>query len=253
MKKLLIVCAHSKELNSVKSKIKEIKQKNLKISFFSTWIWNYNVLLNLSRFLENNHFDFILNIWVCWYVNDYKKVFQVSRIYNLSNNKELIVPSIINWYDLESIATSDNVVYDKNILLNESYVDMESYAIELVCDSFKIPRLLLKLPVDKVWIETKNFDYLKADNSLKNNIDYEELLLKLDNYLSSYEDEVDFEYYFKNYNFTFSEKEIFKKYYYRYISLVWNNFDDYFRENLLENKKDFLKALEKFLDKYLIK
>ena len=253
MKKLLIVCAHSKELNSVKSKIKQIKNKNLKISFFSTWIWNYNVLLNLSRFLENNDFDFVLNIWICWYINNYKDVFQVSRIYNIANSKELIVPTIINWYDLWSIVTSDHVVYDSKLLFDESYVDMESYGFELVCDSFKIPRLLLKVPVDKVWIETKNFDFKKADSFLKDNIDYQDLLLKLENYLSNTKEETNFEKYFLEYNFTFSEKEIFKKLFYRYMSLVWDDFDNYFKQNKTLNKKTFLKDLETFLDWYLIK
>jgi len=67
------------------------------------------------------------------------------------------------------------------------------------------------------------------------------------------EDKIDFEKYFKDFNFTFSEKEIFKKLYYRYVSLIWSDFDTYFEESNYLNKKLFLKGLEEFLEKFLVK
>jgi len=55
---------------------------------------------------------------------------------------------------------------------------------------------------------------------LKQNIDYKTLLEKILSYLDKKEEKIDFEKYFKDFNFTFSEKEIFKKLYFRYKSLV---------------------------------
>lgn len=253
MKKILIVCALSAELNNIKEIVKNLGLRNVKLSFFTTWMGNYNTILNLTRFLENNSFDFVVNIWICWYKDKKIDAFQVARIYNLSNSKEVIVPNLIDFLNLESIACSEKIVTDNNILKEEKFVDMESYGFEMVCDSFNIPRILLKIPVDKVWDETKNFDFEKAKDYLSNNIDYKTMLEKISLYLEKQQEKIDFEKYFDIFNFTFSEKEIFKKLYYRYKSLIWSDFDTYFEENKLLNKKLFLKWLEEFLELYLIK
>ena len=98
IKKILLVTALSQELNVIKSEIKKLKIPNLKVSYLSTWMGNYNMILNLTRFLEQNrYFDFVLNIWTCWYKSDYKDFFQVIRIFNFSNKKELLVPHLINF------------------------------------------------------------------------------------------------------------------------------------------------------------
>lgn len=77
IKKILLVTALSQELNVIKSEIKKLKIPNLKVSYLSTWMGNYNMILNLTRFLEQNwDFDFVLNIWTCWYKSDYKDFFQ---------------------------------------------------------------------------------------------------------------------------------------------------------------------------------
>jgi len=57
---------------------------------------------------------------------------------------------LIDFLSLESIACSEKIVTDNAILKEENFVDMESYGFEMVCDSFKIPRVLLKIPVDKI-------------------------------------------------------------------------------------------------------
>ena len=253
MKKILIVCALSAELNNIKEIVKNLGLRDIKLSFFTTWIGNYNTILNLTRFLENNSFDFIINIWVCGYKTEKIDAFQVARIYNLANNKELIVPNLIDFLSLQSIACSDKIIFDSFFIWDENFVDMESYGFELVCDSFKIPRIILKIPVDKIWEETKNFDFEKASTFLKQNIDYKTLLEKILSYLDKKEEKIDFEKYFKDFNFTFSEKEIFKKLYFRYKSLVWNDFEKYFEENNKVNKKLFLNNLEVFLEKFLVK
>lgn len=252
MKKILVVCALSQELNTVKQKIKSLKLKNIKISFFTTWKGNYLSILNLTKFLENNNFDFIVNIWVCGYLEK-SHIFQVSRIYNLSNSKELIVPTIISYPELWSIVTSEKVVYNSSILEDENFVDMESYGLEIVCDSFKIPRVFIKLPVDKVWKETINFDFEKAKTLLEKSIDYDLLLSQIISYLEKQKPEENLDLYFDFFDFTFSEKQIFKKLYSRYKSLVKTDFSYYFEKNKQINKKEFIKNLDLYLDNFLIK
>jgi hypothetical protein len=130
-------------------------------------------------------------------------------------------------------------------------VDMESYGFEMVCDSFSLPRIILKVPVDKIWIETKNFDYKKALNKLKENIPYEKLVRKIAEYFEWVEEKVDFEKYFKCFSFTFSEKEIFKKLYFKLKVKSWKLKESCI-DKLLENwkklgkneSKEFLKNLQ---------
>lgn len=262
MNKILIVWALSQEINVVKEEIKKLWLRNIKTSYLTTWMWNYNMILNMTRFLENHDFDLVINIWVCWYREIKNDFIQVWRIFNLVNNKELIIPKIIDFWILESIASSETVIYNDKDLLGENYIDMESYGFEKVCDSFSIPRILLKIPVDKVWKETKNFDFKKAEKYLRNNINYKELFEKIDIYLENHfniwkgkykiHNDV-FEIYNEKFNFTFSENEIFKRLYYRYISLVNKDFDAYYEINNDQDKKKFLKKLDKYLDKFLVK
>ncbi len=262
MYKILIVWALSRELNVVKEEIKKLGLKNIKTSFLTTWMWSYNMILNLTRFLENHEIDLVVNIWVCWYKSEEKDIIQIARINNISNNKELIVPKIIDFSKLESIACSEKPVYDEKEIWDENYVDMESYWFEKVCDSFSVARIILKVPVDKIWAETKNFDFEKAENNLRNKVNYSELFEKLGKYLEDhfniwkgkYKFHHDlFETYDNHFLFSFSEKEIFKRLYFRYVWLVNNDFDNYFLENKHQNKKDFLKWLEKFLEDYLVR
>jgi len=139
---------------------------------------------------------------------------------------------------------------------------MESYGFEKVCDSFSIPRVVLKIPVDKIWKETKNFDFKKSENNLRENICYKELFEKIVNYLENHfniwkgkykvHNDV-FDIYNKKFNFTFSENQIFKRLYYRYISLINKDFNFYYEDNKEKDKKKFLKWLEKYLSKFLVK
>lgn len=271
MYKILIVSSYSQELNIVKKEIKKLALKNLKTSFLTTWKGNYNTILNLTRFLEqNSDSDFVINIWVCWYsnnlnffqgynINKKSDIFiQVARIFNLSNSKEIIVPHLIDFWELSSILCSENIIYNEKDLLWEDFVDMESYGFEKVCDSFSIPRIIIKVPIDKVWKETKNFDFEKANILLKN-LNYNELLKKILSYLWSdinihkkiVQREI-FDEYKKYFWFTFSESEIFKKYYYKYLALIWNNFNEFFEKNKNFNKKDFIKVLDKTISKGVI-
>jgi len=270
MYKILIVWALSQELNIVKEQIKELALRNIKSSFLTTWIWNYNMILNLTRFLEqNNDFDFIINIWVCGYTSpqssslkerEQDEFIQIWRIFNLSNKKELIIPNLFDFWKLSSIASSEKVIYNYLELEWEEYVDMESYWFEKVCDSFSLPRIILKVPVDKIWKETKNFDFKKANDLLQNNIDYKKLLEKIEWYLEntfSIQRKVKEKWVLKKYKeyfwFTFSENEIFKRFYYRYNALVDHDFDIYFEANKNFGKKEFLNGLWEYLEWFLVK
>ena len=258
MKKILIVSALSGELNPIKKEIKKTKFNGLNISFLSVWIWNYNMILNLSRYLENNEVDFVINIWVCWYTNEKKDFIQVWRVKNISNNKELIVPNIIDFWELESIVSSEKVVYDIEELWWEVYVDMESYWFEKVCESFSLARIILKIPVDKVWNETKNFDFKKAEKYLKENINYQKLLEKMQKYLKKNNlEKIDLTKYNNYFSFSFTQKIIFEKLFNKYEVLTWKKFEEYFYKyirnlkeikNTKQESKKFLENLENYLE-----
>ncbi len=249
MYNILVVSALNLELKTVKQEIKKLDLKNFKTSFLLSWVWNYTTILKLTKTLTKiPNFDLVLNIWVCWYKDTKTKAIQVWRIKNLSNSKELIVPHIINFLELKSIASSSRVVYDKAEIWDENFVDMESYAIELVCDNFEIARIILKIPVDKIWIETKNFDLEKAKTYLSKNIDYKELFEKIELYLKENKQEK-LELKIKDkinshYKFSFSEKIILEKTLNKHEVLKLWNTQEFFEENKKLNKKEFLKKLK---------
>lgn len=255
MRKILFVCALSKELkiiSQILSRKKVMREGfDIKTLFFTTWIWNYNTILNLTKFLQENEVDFLVNIWVCGFDDktektDDKNFIQVARIFNLANKKELIVPQVLEFWKLESIACSETPIFDKKEILGEKFVDMESYWIEMVCDNFSIPRIILKVPVDKIWEETKNFSIEKALGILKENIDYEKLFLNVIEYLKNVEEKVNFERYFEFFSFTFSEKEIFKKVYYKIENkeILTKLFENWKKLDKKESKK-FLSKFQK--------
>lgn len=272
MNKILFVSALSAELKIVKQEIKKlnISKKDLEISFFVTWMWNYKTILNLTEFLSKNNFDFIINIWVCGYIYNFENseiddFIQVWRVKNLSNDKELIIPNILDFWKIESIFSSEKIVYDDSILLPlltreeaRGWVDMESYWFELVCEKFEIPRIILKIPVDKIWEETKNFDFEKAKKKLAENINYEKLIFEIKKYLDKNNiEEKNIEKYFNRFNFSETQKIIFEKLFNKYNILVWDDFYNYFNDYLLKFKdkkivkndiKKFLIDLEKFLE-----
>lgn len=56
---------------------------------------------------------------------------------------------------------------------------MESFAIEYVSQKFQIPRIILKVPFDKAWEETKNFDRKKSLELLQKNIEWKKTIEKI--------------------------------------------------------------------------
>lgn len=240
MYKILFTSALPWELKTVKSIIKTFKS-NIKIDYLSTWIWNYKTILNLSKHLTQNNYDFIVNVGICGFIEK-SNPFQVARIFNISNSKELLVPIPFKFLSLDSISCSENIVYDKKELQDENYVDMESYWFELVCDDFKIPRIIIKAPFDEIWSkETISFDKNQALDKLKQ-IDFEKLIEKIVEFLDKYKKkDHNFDKYYSHYNLTFAEKLIFQKIYFRYAGLIWKDFDNFFEKNCGLAKKEFLK------------
>ena len=293
--RILFVSALSAELKIVKQEIKKLNiSNNLEISFFESWIWNYKTIMNLSLYLAEQKYNFIVNIWVCWWNFDNKtgqpqgiaptelcrgapcgypdKVIQISAIKNISNNKELISPIFFEFSKIKSIFCSEKIISCPTSLpLGQGelswkdkrecpgvetewglvFVDMESYWFEMIWNKFQYPRIILKVPIDKIWEETKNFDFEKAKKCLRENINYSELLEKIDKYLDknnnkdfSEEENILKNKIINNFNFSFSENIIIDKLLNKFIVLELWNLEEFFEENRELNKKEFLNKLK---------
>lgn len=180
---ILICCATPWELKTVKNQIKSLKLKQkLNIHYLCTGIGNYETIYSLATFLnEHSESDFfLLNIGICGYWNNgekAEKLIQVGRIKNLHTGKELLPPLPFCFAKIESIFCSEKVLFEA--VGNRGFVDMESRGFELIADKFRLPRLILKVPYDRIGEETQQFDKEKACKMLTEQIDYEALILKI--------------------------------------------------------------------------
>lgn len=242
MYKILFVSALSWELKPIKDKIKKLNIPNLKIDFFTTWMWNYNMILHLTRYLVDKDYDFIVNIWTCWYKGLNDNIYQVWQIINIQNNKELLVPINIKIFHLVSCYCFDKPV--KKLDTKFCLVDMESYGFEIVADNFLLPRLILKIPVDNIW---EKFD---KDLFLRNlnDIDFKKVLESIKLYLKDKPKKQKLDKYINHFKFTFSQKQIFKRLYNKYLALKDNNFDSFYEHNKNSDRKNFLTKLDNILD-----
>jgi len=146
---------------------------------------------------------------------------QIIRSVNAQTGKEIMVPVFFEHAPLVSILCSETPVYS---LADEPYVDMESYSIEQVCESHRVPRVILKVPIDKVGEETKDFDKNAALQTLKENIDMPKLIFEIKTYLSSLPKEYNIDQYISHYQLTFSENIIFQRYFHKYTSVLQADF-----------------------------
>lgn len=243
---ILIVWALSKELNVIKDKLKNSK-RNFQTNYLISWIWIYETVFSLTKYLENNSKpDFIINIWICGYKENKLDYIQIWRTINQETWKELIVPIFVDFGNIETITSSEKIIDNPN-LLDENYVDMESRAIEFVANKYKIPRLIIKVPADKIWDETKNFDYKKALINLAENINYKHLLEKICSYLYSIPKSDNYEYLKEKYRFSYQEFEILKQKISKYETLSNKLFIDFYNKNHILNKKDFLDEFYKLI------
>lgn len=244
---ILIIGALSNELKVIKEELKNSK-KNYQINYLVSWIWIYETIFSLTKYLENKPKpDFIINIWICGYKENKPNFIQVWRIINLHTLKELLVPIYINFWNIESINCSENIVNDPNFL-SENYVDMESWAIEFVVNKYRIPRIILKVPIDKIWTETNNFDYKEALNKLKNNIKYKDILEKIFNYLQDIPKANNFNYLEERYKFSYQELLILKQKISKYETLTNKLFIDFYNKNNILKKEDFLQEFYKLIN-----
>ncbi len=241
---LLVVWATSWELKVIKSKIKTLNLP-LKVDFLLSGMWNYSVIYSLTQKLLSKNYDFVVNIGVCWFRGKYpQKLYQIANIINFCSLKELIVPTFFEYANFVTVIsgekpmkTSDvEKIFKKLNFESDVCLDMESYGIEFVCDKFNIPRLILKVPIDTSDSELEKFDYVKALDFLKGNVDYQSMLEHIYNFLVKTvdENEVFFENLTKNLNLTFSQKQKLKTYFRKIVALYW-------KEVFLKEYKTFLK------------
>lgn len=177
--KILICAATWGEMKTIKNNIKNLNIPHLSVSFLTTGLGNYETIFSLTNYLLTHKEEFpdlILNIWVCGYIWEKKHLVQVSRIINASTKKESIVPIPQLLAPVSICLCSETPIYESILNEENHIVDMESFAIDYVGQKFQIPRILLKVPVDKIWKETKNFDHKKALEALENNIKWKDFL-----------------------------------------------------------------------------
>lgn len=244
--KILIVTALPAELKAIKSGFREQKIPWISVDFFVTWMWNYRTILHLTEFLSHRNYDFILNIGSAGFLrlSDPRDLFQVWQILNLANKKEKIPPISIQFSDLANIFCSDFPVKSRQELPKEIFwknilVDMESYAFEMVCDFFKVPRAILKLPVDKIW-EKFDSDIFRSKAKL---LDFEDILKKISKFLSKVPKREDLSNYFDYFRFSSSQERIFTEVYNKWKAIREDDFDSFFEENKNLDRKQFLRKL----------
>lgn len=206
-------------------------------------MWNVNTTLHLTEKLSSEKYDFILNYGVCGYKHERADYIQIVRSVYFPTGKEILTPVFFQFAPLASILCSEVPIDSAELLWDENYVDMESYAVEKVCEHFRIPRLILKVPIDKIGEETRNFDIPKAIELLETHIVFSLLMKKIETYLSSLPKETNMETYYNHYKFTVSEKILLQKYMQKYESLSDTPFDIFFWEHKNTRKKQFMQEL----------
>lgn len=220
MKKILFVVALTEELKVIKEEINALKlwlKLWFKVDFLLSWVWNYNTINSLKDYIFTKQKpDFIINIWVCWMINnDFKDFFQVYRIKNIANNKEIICPNYLKILPLKSILSSEKIITDKNELQKEFFVDMESFAIDFICTKEQIPYIIIKKPFDIIWKDSKKVDINKLKDSIKW-FDYKSLLQEINIFLEKNKSKNDFDKKIFDlklkFRLTFCETEMLKKY-----------------------------------------
>lgn len=254
MYSILICSAFPKEISAIKKKIKQLNLP-LKVSFLQLGLWNYNTIFSLTKYLENHKIDFVINIWIAWIRNKKKNLkhfYQVSNIFEYETNKELIVPIFFKFWELLTCISANKPISNVNVDF-PVLLDMESFWFEFVMEKYNLPRLILKIPVDKSENDLKSINFDLATKKLEN-IDYEKMLLKVINFLNKFTQKDDLQKYMFL-PFSVSEREIFRFLVKKYIFRKWD-FDSFFYEFLDKNKnlpdkqkaKKILFELKKLLD-----
>lgn len=248
--KILVAVAHPNELKIIKQEIKNLGFIWFEITFIQTGVGNYETIFNLTKKLEKESFDFLLNIWICWYIKESNWLIQVARIKNLSTSKELIVPICFQFTQLKSIWSSEIPVKNLSESTDYNFVDMESYGVEFIANKYQIPRIILKFPADKIW-EKLDFEAIKASCLELWKIDYKVLFSQIKIFLDSNILQENYVYTKERYEFSYAEFEILKKQIKKYEAFRNVSFRDFFDKNSNLDKKDFFELFEKELIKLM--
>ncbi len=241
-RKILITYALPKEGKVAKSFFANYKSSH-RFEFLELGMWTHNTLLTLTQKLSETKYDFVVNYGVCWYTEEKEACIQIARSVYSPSEKELTIPLFFKFAPLASCLCSDRPVYDPNTLWDLKYVDMESYGVEKVCEHFRIPRIILKVPIDKLWEQTQNFDREAACKTMEENLNFHVLTQGIKKYLDSLQESPELEKYKDFFWFTVSENIIFEKYYHAYSSLSERDFDVFYTTNKNLTKVKFLEFL----------
>ncbi|EKE27844.1 MAG: hypothetical protein ACD_3C00143G0006 [uncultured bacterium (gcode 4)] len=241
--RILVCAAHPNEMKSIKSSLKSLEIFDANIDFLQLWMGSYETIHNLTKYLEKNKPDFLVNIWICWQRGDYGELIQIWRIIN-SADKELLVPIVFEYAKISSIICLESMARILDDLRWEDYADMESYGVEFIASKYQIPRLILKLPADKIW---QGFDksLLKTSADKLSHIDYKDLMGRIINFDKAQFKPKDNTYIQQAYRFTFQEFEIMKFKINKYEALTKKDFKNFYELNKYLTKIDFLQELEK--------
>ncbi|EKE30248.1 MAG: hypothetical protein ACD_2C00017G0005 [uncultured bacterium (gcode 4)] len=240
--KILFCAAHPNELKSIRS-VSDIRDfKDIRLEFLHLWIWIPETVFSLTKYLEKNEIDFLVNIWICWKINDSTELLQIWRVVN-SVGKELIVPVPFEFAPLSSIICLDAMARNPDDLKWEDYADMESFWVEFISSKYQIPRIILKLPADKIW-NAFDKDLLKTKCEELWNIDYMKLISEIIKFTNNRIKPQNTDYIKENYRFTFQEFEQMKFRINKYEALTKGQFKDFFEQNNHLKKDEFIRLLE---------
>lgn len=249
MKNILVVCALPIEMKGIKENIKALKYPHFHVDFLVTWVWNYHVIYSIKDYISKTERKphFIINIWVCWKSDEsiLDDFFQVYRIKNAANRREVLPPVYIHTWNFQSLLSSESVITNKQHLLWEPYVDMESYGVDFIATKEKIPFIIIKKPFDVVSCESKKVDKNQIQISLQW-YDFRSLFEKIDVFLDGniwkLQIQNDLLFYKDYFRFTVWEFEIFKKNYNKFVAYE-KDFQEFFDENKKRWKKMFLEKM----------
>ncbi len=242
---ILVVAALPIEMKTLKRIFKSYSIAEVSFSFLRTWVWNYQTLYELQRYLWNNSVDFILNIGVCG-KNSHETsphMFHVSRIKNFSNNRESLPHQYIPYENLQSIGCSEKIITDSSDMWEESYVDMESYAIDFIAKKYSLAYSIFKIPFDTVWATSISVVTQEIAKTIDSQ-EYLSIIHDIRDWCKDNRQEIpDWEKYKQHFWFTFTQTEILKKWYYKFRA-YGKDFDSFFHEHQHIPKKDFLEKMQ---------
>lgn len=164
---VLVTSATAQELHIIKSEIRNKRLENTKIDYLICWVGIDATIFSLTQKMTQNQYDLVVNIGVCGAkVPPQHSCVQVARIVRRETDKEALVPVVKALAPLATFLCSEQPTLSFEWYEECDFADMESRWVEYVCQQFKVPRVLLKVPVDCVGEETLKFDRQKALDKL---------------------------------------------------------------------------------------